>query len=170
MNVSSASPAALPFVIVCLSMIGCSSASPPAAPATQSKHDDHAHDHDHDHGHDDDHAHPKTLAEGVSGLQKLFAGLKTALAPEKVDADDADEAVHGIAHLLEDLRGIAAKATLGDDAKAAVTKALDELEDCFGKVDEAFHAGDDPAEPPAKVLASVVERIEAAIKTLEEVK
>jgi hypothetical protein len=168
MNVPVASPAALPFVIVCLSLIGCSPASPSAAPPTPSKHDDH--DHDHDHAHADDHAHPKTLAAGVTGLQKLFARLKAALAAEKVDADDADESVHGIAHLLEDLRGIAAKATLGDQAKAAATKALDELEDCFGKVDEAFHAGDDKAEPPAKVLASVAERIEAAIKALEEVK
>jgi hypothetical protein len=154
--------AALPLVIGCLAMMGCSAANPPAAPAAQSKHDDHGHDHGHDH--------PETLAEGVAGLRKLFAGLKVTLAAEKVDADDADEVVHGIGHLLEDLRGIAAKATLGDEAKAAATKALDELEDCFGKVDEAFLDGDDQAQPPAQVLASVAERIEAAIKSLEKVK
>jgi len=43
------------------------------------------------------------------------------------------------------------------------------LEECFGKVDEAFHSAEANADPK-KVLESVKERIESAFKALSEVK
>jgi hypothetical protein len=77
--------------------------------------------------------------------------------------------VHGIAHLLEDLRGLVRKELTEGEASKAATAALDELEECFSKVDEAFHTADDKADPPAKVFDSVKARVESAVKALKEV-
>jgi molecular chaperone GrpE (heat shock protein) len=162
---------------------GCSPPPPVAAPAAKPPASGHAHDHGHDHGHDhdhaktdaktdtngsehDDHEHPQTLTAGLAELETLTADLAEKLADDAGEA--ADDAVHGIAHLLEDLRSLARK-EVADGAAAAATKALDELEECFGKVDEAFHTADDKADPPAKVLDTVKDRVEAAIKVLKEV-
>ena len=173
---------------------GCSPPPPVAAPAVkpaaQASHDhDHGHgkaDHDHDHapapapvaatekpvekGHDHDHGdhkHPQTLVAGVEELEKLAAGLGEKLADDAGEA--ADDAVHGIAHLLEDLRGLVRKELTEGEASKAATAAIDELEECFSKVDEAFHTADDKADPPAKVFDSVKARVESAVKALKEV-
>lgn len=141
--------------------LGCGSAAPPATPARpaaatgQTGHD---HDHDHDHDHE-----PASFADGVEKLRSLAADLADKLAENAGAA--ADDAVHGIGHLLEAVREHAAKEGLAE----AATKGLDELEECFGKVDEAFHSGEKDADPKA-VLESVKERLEAAFKTLAEVK
>ena len=74
--------------------------------------------------------------------------------------------MHDLGHLLEVVREFANKESFAGDAAAAVTAALDELEECFGKVDEAFHSGDEKADP-AKVLDSVKERLTAAFKALK---
>jgi len=80
-----------------------------------------------------------------------------------------DEGVHEIGHLLEEVREAAKKlpSAPADDA-AAITKALDDLEECFGKVDEAFHSGDEKVDPK-QVLESVKDRIEGAFKAIREV-
>lgn len=139
-------------------VVGCAPATPPArqsAPAAAA-----SGDHDHaEHAHDHDHAGPASFAEGVAKLETLS---------EELAASMSDEAVHGIGHLLEEVRELAAKAGLPGDGPAAATKALDELEECFGKVDEAFHSGDEKSDPK-QVLESVKERIEAAFTTLKEV-
>jgi len=142
--------------------VGCAPAaapSRPGPPAAQSR-DPHAgHDHTHEHGHDE----PKSFAEGVAALRSLGGELATKLAAEA--GADADEAVHEIGHLLEAVRGMATKEGLADAAKTG----LDELEECFGKVDEAFHSGDEKADPK-KALESVKDRLEAAFQALGEVK
>ena len=157
---------ALAPVMLSLISVGCDSAAPPArpvrpdAPAAQvtTDHADHGHA-DHDHDHDE----PATFAEGVARLRSLGEDLAEKLAENAGEA--ADDAVHDIGHLLEAVRGHATKEGLVD----AAAKALDELEECFGKVDEAFHSGDEKADPK-KVLESVKERLEAAFKALAEVK
>jgi hypothetical protein len=146
--------------------IGCDSAAPPAGavrPATPpaqvaDAHADHGHA-DHDHDHDE----PTSFADGVAKIKSLGEDLAEKLANNAGEA--ADDTVHDIAHLLEAVREHATKAGLTD----AATKALDELEECFGKVDEAFHSAGENADPK-KVLESVKERLDAAFKALTEVK
>jgi hypothetical protein len=102
-------------------------------------------------------------AKILDAIGKGKADLAEKLASNAGEA--ADDAVHDIGHLLEAVREHATKAGLTD----AATKALDELEECFGKVDEAFHSAEENADPK-KVLESVKERLDAAFKALTEVK
>jgi hypothetical protein len=148
----------VPFLALGL-VAGCGPSAPPArqtAPAAATAPTDHGHaGHDHDHDHDE----PTSLADGVAKLEALSSELASTMS---------DEAVHGIGHLLEEVRELGKKAELPGDDAGAVSKALDELEECFGKVDEAFHSGDEKADPK-QVLESVKERIEGAFKTIKEV-
>jgi hypothetical protein len=139
---------------------GCSPAQQPVAvkPAL-------AHDHDHDDDHDD---HPTTLTEGVAALRKLATDIGTKLASGS--RDDADDIVHDLGHMLEDLPALAAKAKLSAAAAETANKAIGELEECFGRLDEALHAAEGQGESPAEVHASLKDRIEAALKALEEIK
>jgi len=146
----------------CLSLFaaasGCDPAAPPAAaprPAAV------AEDHDHDHGHH--HEAPASFAAAIGTLRSLGAELAEKLSADA--AAEADDAVHEIGHLLEEARGLATREGL-DTAAAA---GLDELEECFGKIDEAFHAGDEKLDPK-QVLESVKDRLEAAFQKLAEVK
>lgn len=125
----------------------------PAAPGTGAVAD---HDHDHDH----EHAAPASFADGVKRLETLSRELAETIS---------DEGVHEIGHALEEVREAAAK--LKDapaDDVAAIAKALDDLEECFGKVDEAFHSGDEKVDPK-QVLESVRERVDGAFKAIREV-
>lgn len=158
--------------LVCsLAVIGCSPSSPPAKPAAAkpaAASHDHDHDHDHDHGHDHEeheHDHPESFAASVAQLQATVAAVKDHLAVGATDA--ADDAVHALGHLIEDAHGLLAKEKLGDDAKATASKALDELFECFDKLDTAIHAPEGKSQPAAEVHASLAERIDAAIKSLQ---
>jgi hypothetical protein len=156
-----------PLMLAAIS-VGCDSAAPPArpvrpaVPAAQvtTDHADHGHAH---HGHEHDHDEPTSFVDGVAKLRSLGDDLAEKLADNAGEA--ADDAVHDIGHLLEAVREFATKEGLSD----AASKGLDELEECFGKVDEAFHSGDANADPK-KILASVRERLEAAFKALAEIK
>lgn len=164
--------------------LGCTPAptTPPAATTKPADHDDHDHDHpapaakqpadagkaaakpaadDHDHA---DHDHPKTLAEGVAALGKAAAAVKDHLAADA--RDKADDAVHDLGHLLEDVQGLVGTSDLAADAKKAASAALDDLFDCFDKLDTALHAEPGKGDSPAEVHASLAERVEAAIKAL----
>ena len=160
---------------------GCAPATAPKPPAGsvagRAGHDDHDHDHDHDHAkHDDgdkdgkdahsDHDHPETLAEGVAELETLLADVGETLGSGAKDA--ADDAVHAAGHLLEDLRRLLEKQELTADLKEAGGKAIDELFECFDKLDVALHAGADAKETPAEVHASLEERFKAALGSLKE--
>lgn len=135
--------------------VGCGSSAPPAVRPVETA----AAGHDHAAA-DHDHALPASFADGVARLEKLSKGLADTMS---------DEGVHEIGHLLEEVREAAKTltSTTADDA-SAISKALDELEECFGKVDEAFHSGDAKADPK-EVLESVMDRVEAAFKTIKEV-
>ena len=143
-------------------LAGCSRTPAPAPVAAHGSHDDHDHD-GHDHG-DHDHDHPTTLAGGIAALAKAAAAVKDHLAADA--ADDADDAVHELGHLLEDLQGFVRTEGLPAEAKAVATQAIDELFECFDKLDTALHAEPGNGDPPKEVHASVAGRIEAAIGSL----
>ncbi len=152
---SKAAAVALAMLLLLTAHTGCSPSVTPPKPVAA-----HA---DHDHDHDE----PTSFADGIAKLESLGGDLA-----EKLDegaSEAADDAVHDLGHLLEEVREFAKKESFAGDAAAAVTAALDELEECFGKVDEAFHSGDDKADP-AKVLDSVKERLTAAFTALKSPK
>ena len=155
-------PAALALVMVAWTATGC---APAAKPKEQAKAAAADHDHDHDHG---DHAHPETLAAGVAELEASAKDIASKLAAGSQEA--ADDALHAAGHLLEDLQGLLAKEKdLSAEAKEAGKKSLDELFECFDKLDTAMHAGADEAKTTlADVHASVKERIETAVKSLKD--
>lgn len=184
--------AAIAAIVVLFGLWGCSRpAAPPVTkpavatpiitdgpPASPPAHDDdHDHDHhdhdDHAHGHHDhdrdhaDHDHPDTVAEGVAELRAICARVKEHLAAD--DRDAADDSVHGLGHQLEDLQGLVRTSGLAADAKKAATKAIDDLFDCFDKLDTALHAKPGESTSAAEVHASIAARVEAAIKALEEI-
>lgn len=138
---------------------GCTpSAQPPAAPRAAVDEHDHGHDHA-------DHAHPETLAEGIAQIKQAAADVKAHLAAGKADA--ADDVVHGVGHLIEDVQGLLPKEKLSDEGRAAATKALDEIFACFDELDTALHAPEGKGDSPADVHAGVAKRIEDALAALE---
>lgn len=148
-------------VMAALALAGCQPAAPPAAKTAQKA----AHGHDHGHGHED-HDHPETLAAGVAQLAEAAAAVEKHLASGAADA--ADEVVHGVGHIIEDIQGLLPKENLTAEAKAAAAKALDEVFECFDKLDTALHAPAGKGAPPAEVHAGLKNRIDAAIKSLKD--
>jgi soluble cytochrome b562 len=142
---------------------GCSRpAAPPSRAADKAA--TQAGGHDHDHGHEE-HEHPQSLAAGIAQVKQAAADVKAHLAKGANEA--ADDVVHGMGHLVEDIDGLLSKENLSDAGKAAVKKALEELFDCFDKLDTALHAPPGKGDAPAEVHASLSQRIEDAIKALE---
>lgn len=154
------------FFVTGLAFAGCEpAASPTVKPPAEATAQQAAHDHDHDHGHEE-HDHPETLAEGIAQLAEAAAAVEKHLASGATDA--ADEVVHGVGHIIEDIQGLLPKENLTAEAKAAAAKALDEVFECFDKLDTALHAPAGKGEPPAEVHAGVKDRIAAALKALKE--
>ncbi|MFM7136857.1 MAG: hypothetical protein ACKO1M_07280 [Planctomycetota bacterium] len=157
-------PPTLALALVAWAASGCAPATTPKeAPKAAAGNDDH--DHEHDHG---DHDHPATLAAGVADLEATVKDIAAKLAAGSQEA--ADEAIHSVGHLLEDLQGLMEKQKdLPGEAQAAGKQALDELFECFDKLDTAMHAkADEAKETVADVHASVKERIEAALTSLKD--
>jgi len=150
----------LPLVALGL-VVGCAPAAKPPARPTAAKAAAGGHDHDHA-----DHAHPETLAEGIAELEDLIKDVGERLASGAQDA--ADDAVHAVGHLLEDLESLLEKESLGAEFKEGGRKALAELNECFDKLDEALHAAAGEGEAPADVHASIAERMAAALAALKE--
>lgn len=150
---SKAAAVALAMVLLLTAHTGCGPSVTPPKPVAA-----HA-DHDHDEA--------TSFADGIAKLESLGGDLAKKL--DEGAGEAADDAVHDLGHLLEEVREFAKKESFAGDVAAAVTAALDELEECFGKVDEAFHSGDDKADP-AKVLDSVKERLTAAFTALKSPK
>lgn len=145
------------FAVSCFGALGCAPATTQAPVADRAGHSDHA---DHDHA-DHDHEHPETLAAGVMDLEEICGNVKALL--DAGDQEKADDQVHLVGHILEDIQALAISAKLPTDALAAVTKAADEIFDCFDKLDTALHA----PEGKAVEYAPYAERIEAAIQILK---
>jgi len=118
------------------------------------------------HHHHADHAHPETLSAGVAELEKVAKEVKDHLAADGRHA--ADDAVHALGHVLEDVQGLVRKSSLAGEAKAAATRAVDELFECFDALDTALHAEPGTGASPAEVHASVAKRIEASLATLRD--
>lgn len=156
--------AAMLLPLACLA-IGCApAAAPPAATARVEASHDHDHGHDgHDHG-DEDYDSPNTIAAGIAALETICGDVKSELA--EGDLDDADGKVHMVGHLLDDLRVLVMDAKPAADVEAAAKKALDEIFDCFDKMDTALHAADE-AERKSLDYADHASTIESGIKTLK---
>ena len=107
-----------------LFVFGCNSPAPPTPPAG------HAADHDDDHD-DGEHPHHETYAAAVEELDGLRLAVKNAMAENNLDA--AHEAVHEIAHILEELPALAAKQATAADEN--VKRAIDELFECFDQIE-----------------------------------
>ena len=173
--------------LACFAVFGCSPAAPPAtAPGAHARHDHgHADDHDakdhdakdadsHDHGHDhdhddadDDHRHPETMAAAIAELEELCSATRAALAAG--DTKRADGPVHMVGHLLEDMARLVAKAKPADpDLQAAAGKAIEEIFDCFDRIDTAIHDTDEDAARKVD-YADHAPRIEAATAKLKEI-
>jgi len=159
----------------CLTLTGCDPAAAPPArpqPAATAAHDHAGHDHaGHDHdakAHADSaeaggHKHPETLAAGLAELESTWTEVKTALAAG--EHEKADDRVHMVGHLLEDLEGLLAKEKPAAEAEAAGKKALEEIFACFDTLDAAVHEG---AEAIKKVdMESLGGRVGEAVKTLK---
>lgn len=165
------SPAILPACLVaaCLAIAGCEPAPAPPPRAQQAAHDHAGHaDHGHaDHGHaaEGGHKHPETLAAGLAELETTWTEVKSALAAG--EHEKADDRVHMVGHLLEDLEGLLAKAKPAAEAEAAAKKALEEIFSCFDTLDAAVHEG---PEAIKKVdVESLGGRIGEAVKTLKDI-
>ncbi len=151
------SASAAGLAIVGALVAGCSEPPPPAPPRPAAVARAHDHEHDHDHG---DHEHPRTLAAGVAEIQSLWGKVRTAMG--KGDRDTADEHVHEVGHLLEDLEGLLA--AVPEEAREGGKNAMEEIFDCFDTLDTAFHGEEDDWK---KVdLDALSPRLEAAFKTL----
>ncbi len=152
----------LPLIVACKPAAEPKVAAPVASSAAQHDHAaEGSHDHAEDHGHD--HDMPASFAEGVARLESLSHGLSEKLASDASEA--ADDAVHDIGHMIEAVRSLATNEGLAEKAAAG----LDEIEACFGAVDEAFHSADEKADPKG-VLAGMTERLEKAFAAVKEVK
>jgi len=165
-------PAILPACLAaaCLAIAGCEPAPAPqprAQPAAHG-HADHAGHAGHDHASpaaEGGHEHPETLAAGLTELETTWAEVKSALAAG--EHEKADDRVHMVGHLLEDLEGLLAKAKPAADAEAAGKKALEEIFSCFDTLDAAVHEG---PEAIKKVdVESLGGRIGEAVKSLKEI-
>lgn len=150
-------------------------AKPAAHAAADHDHEDHeGHDHgdhgDHDHAANDhaaEHDHPETLAEAVAELEALTKEVAEKLASDAQEA--ADHAVHAAGHLIGDVRDLLARETLTADAKEAATKAVDEIFECFDRLDVALHSkAKEGAESVAEIHASIADRVTEAVKALKQ--
>lgn len=149
------------LVIGFIAASGCSesnSASPAPSPQTAGQDHDHqddqAHDHDHDRGEaheehkddhdhaaeDDHHKHPESYAEAVEQLEALHAAVKSAFSAG--DTAKADGPVHAVGHLLKEVPALGKKAALAAADQAAIEKAVDDLFECFGQIDQQLHGGE----------------------------
>ncbi|MEX0670238.1 MAG: hypothetical protein WD060_07265 [Pirellulales bacterium] len=132
-------------VAVSLAATGCTQPAGVAGKSTQSGHghDEHAHSHDdHDHGHDHDHAPGKPAVDfpaAVAEVVQLDDTIWKAYTAQ--DTAAADEPIHAIGHLLEQLPELAKAYGSGVDVDA-VKKSSGLLFEAYGRIDDKLHGGD----------------------------
>ena len=140
----------------------------------ETKHDDHAHDDD-DHAHDDhahdDHAHEhadfvpaKTIAEAIARVKAFGSKIAKALADKEMEV--ADDLVHSVGQVIEDLHEKIAAAELDEKARKAAAAAADSIFDAYEKLDSALHG----AEEEIKKIdfATYLPTLDSATKALDE--
>jgi len=162
------------FAIISFAMTGCKPAPPTEEKSTKSEshaahdHNDHDH-HGHDHGEHGDENHPETYAEAIKQLEEMHAAIRDAFA--KNDKDAAHDPLHHVGHLLEDIAGLAEKASLGAEQLTAVKKAKEELFDAYTKIDGMFHGEKEVKyEDLAKKLDAALAVLQGAVKKEETTK
>lgn len=129
-----------------LSLIGC-------GPAAQHDH------HGHDHG-GEKHAHPETFAAAVTELAELRDKVREAFA--KKETQQADELVHDVGHLLEEVGELAEKEKLPPADVLAIKSVVSELAGHFEEVDKQLHG------EKGKSYDEVAKAVDAAIAKLTE--
>ena len=106
-------------------------------------HDEHARPHDdHDHDHDQSHAPGKPSVDfpgAVAEVVRLDDTIRKAFAEQ--DTAAADEPIHAIGHLLEQLPELAKAHGSGVDV-AAVKKSSGLLFEAYLRIDGKLHGGD----------------------------
>jgi len=108
-------------------------------------HDEHAHSHDdhgHDHGHEQSHAPGKPAVDfpaAVAEVVRLDDTIRKAFAEQ--DTAAADEPIHAIGHLLEQLPELAKAHGSGVDVPA-VKKSSGLLFEAYSRIDGKLHGGD----------------------------
>jgi hypothetical protein len=146
----------LPLLVLIMSVspLGCNSPAPSSGPpAAEEGH----HDHDHD-GEDSHGEHPETYADAVATLDELRTDVKDAFAAN--DLEKADGPVHEFGHVLEELPALAEKASLTQVEQDEIKTAVEDLFDCFGRIDDRIHSG------KGATYEEVSEEIDAALATL----
>ena len=142
--------------------IGCDSNNTEAVTTNATKtaaHDDHHKDGDHghmddDHSHDeatkkedehdhDHHSHelPATVEAAIAQLKDVTNKVRKAI--NSGETEKADDLVHSIGHLIEDLNAKIAAAKLDEKVKEAATAASDTIFAAYGEIDNALHAAED---------------------------
>jgi len=86
------------------------------------------------------HAHAETYAEAVAELEEMNKTISAAFAAN--DIDSADEPIHEVGHVLDEVVTLAKKETMPEEAVAAISAAVEKLFDAFGRVDEKIHGGE----------------------------
>jgi hypothetical protein len=84
---------------------------------------------------------PTTLADGVDALEKYHETIKTAFGSDS--PGEAHDALHGVGHLLEHLRGLIESSDLPQAARESLESSRIEMNDAFLKIDESIHHGGD---------------------------
>lgn len=143
--------------LVCLLIVGlaalngCTQSTPPSAGDSAEQGAGHAHDpdhHDHQHDHDSNgkHVHdgerelgkhPQSYAEAVNKLDRLRTAIRDAFAAD--DTERADQSVHELGHLLEEIPSLADREAFTAAEQESIKQAVDVLFECFGDIDEKLH-------------------------------
>jgi hypothetical protein len=111
--------------------------------------DDHSHDeatkkedeHDHDH-----HSHelPATVEAAIAQLKDVTNKVRKAI--NSGETDKADDLVHSIGHLIEDLNAKIAAAKIDEKVKEAATAASDTIFAAYGEIDSVLHGAKEEIE------------------------
>jgi len=132
-------------VAVALATTGCTQRAGVADKSIHAghEHDEHARPHDdHDHGHEQSHAPGKSSVDfpgAVAEVVRLDDTIRKAFAEQ--DTAAADEPIHAIGHLLEQLPELAKADGSGVDV-AAVKKSSGLLFEAYSRIDGKLHGGE----------------------------
>lgn len=138
-------------------IVGCGSTEPGQSSVEQP---DHGHDHE---SHGDSHASEEAVSfeDALAEVERLHGEIRDAFAAG--EPKEADGAVHGIGHLLQDLPELAAEQSLAEADQQQVKEAVESLMDSFAAIDERIHVG----EEAGKTYDEVATQIDAALAELK---
>jgi hypothetical protein len=102
-----------------------------------------------------------SVAELMKELDKHTSIIKSAF--EKKTPDDAHDSLHEVGHVLESIEKSIAGQLKTDAQKASVSKAIKELFDSYGALDEAMHGG------KGKSMDDVSKTIDESMKVLKSI-